>query len=81
MQRPFGDTDLMAYSAEHVAYEVRMFFQIVEIMSKEERAAMTSTTVPTPIGSSWERESVVIDNACIESFMTHLRNRSTFSSP
>jgi hypothetical protein len=79
VQRPYSDTDLMAYSAEHVAYEVRMFFQIVEII--EQRGAGrddTTASLPTFIGSSWERERVATDNTCVESFMTHLRNLIAF---
>ena len=57
MQRPYSDTDLMAYSAEHVAYEVRMLFEIVVVMTRQMAASpvatSTSTTTLTSLGAAF----------------------------
>ena len=62
--RPFSDSYLLAYSADHVWYEVRMFFGIVDVVSR--RAQMTC------VASRAVMET--LNNSLIEAFAVHLRN-------
>lgn len=64
MNRPFSDADLLAYSAEHVLYEVDMFFGMVDLLTKP------SLT----IGAGSTAEANRVKNALIEAFAVHLRN-------
>ena len=61
--RPFSDAYLLAYSAEHVAYEFDMFLWLAKVM-----AAGASLAAPTPA------ETTRLNNVLIEGFVVHLRN-------
>jgi hypothetical protein len=58
MKRPYSDTELMAYSNEHVWYEVWMFFEVVTALTRVSGSAFSyvssttsgPTTVPPPPG-------------------------------
>src|SRR4051812_43241515 len=94
MKRPYIDTELTAYSNEHVWYEVWMFFEVVTALTRVSAFAsshVSSTTsgpmtvaplsVPNSIApppGSVPRQSTVVNNMQIESFMTHLRNLIEF---
>ena len=94
MKRPYGDTELMAYSNEHVWYEVWMFFEAVSALTPVSATAssyVSSTssgpTVAPPFGvpnsvapppGTAQRHSTVTSNTQIESFMAHLRNLIEF---
>jgi hypothetical protein len=51
MKRPYSDADLMAYSAEHVWYEVWMFFEVVNVLSAQPPGA-SSHSFSTSSGPS-----------------------------
>src|SRR5690348_10811856 len=42
MMRPYDDSSLMAYSAEHVWYEVWMFFEMVSALTRAPASASSS---------------------------------------
>lgn len=67
--RPFTDAYLMAYSGEHIQYEVNMFFEGVELRS---RPGYTENNL-MQLGDPRR-----INNALIESFVVHLRNLIDF---
>lgn len=60
MKRPYSDADLLAYSAEHVWYEVWMFLEMVDRLTRQPAGASshvtfatTGTSVPpAPLGVS-----------------------------
>ena len=68
--RPFDDAYLLAYSAEHVTYEVDMFFGMVEMLSPLNK-----------IGASSVAEAKRLNFAMIEAFVIHLRNLIEFFYP
>jgi hypothetical protein len=90
VQRPYPDAYLLGYSEDHVAYEVRMFFEMVAALSTPAPSASssisyasttTSSTVgmpnsitPPPTGGY----HVAAQNAMVESFMAHSRNLIEF---
>lgn len=61
--RPFSDSYLLAFSAEHIPYEIDMFFGMVEMLTRR-----------SVIGATSEAEAVRLKNALIEVFAIHLRN-------
>lgn len=65
--RPFSDSYLLAFSAEHVAYEIDMFFGMVEVLIR-----------PSVIGATSAAEATRFKNALIEVFAIHLRNLVDF---
>ena len=65
--RPFSDSYLLAFSAEHVAYEVDMFFGMVEVLTR-----------PSVISAPSAAEANRLKNAVIEVFAIHLRNLIDF---
>ncbi len=65
--RSFDDTDLLAYSAEHIAYEVGMFFGMADMLSSSKK-----------IGSSSSADAIRLNFAMIEAFVIHLRNLIDF---
>jgi len=65
--RPFNDAYLVAFSAEHVGYEIDMFFGMVE--------ALTQSSL---IGASSAAVAARLKNAVIEAFVIHLRNLIDF---
>ena len=65
--RPFYDSYLLAYSAEHIAYEVDMFFGMTKMLSPLNR-----------IGASSLAEAKRLNFAMIEAFVIHLRNLIDF---
>jgi hypothetical protein len=68
MPKPLSDEKLLAYSGEHVFYEVKMFFWLAVALAKR---TMTVTTA-TPDDALWLR------NTLIEGFVLHLRNLLEF---
>ncbi len=68
MSKSLSDEELLAYSGEHVFYEVKMFFWLAIMLA---RRTMTVTT-PTPEDALWLR------NTLIEGFVLHLRNLLEF---
>ena len=65
--RPFSDSYLLMFSAEHLAYEVDMFFGMVEVFTR-----------PSVIGATSAAEAARLKNALIEVFAIHLRNLVDF---
>lgn len=65
--RPFSDAYLLEYSAEHVFYEVDMFFGMTELLNPKNR-----------IGASSAAEVTRLNCAMIEAFGIHLRNLIDF---
>ncbi len=65
--RPFDDSYLLAYSAEHIAYEIDMFFGMTEMLSPLNK-----------IGASSLAEAKRLNFAMIEAFVIHLRNLIDF---
>jgi hypothetical protein len=63
-KRPFPDAYLLAYSSEHVAYEIDMFFGVVELRKRPS----------FPFGLSINGDREQLNFALIESAVTHLRN-------
>lgn len=68
MDRPYSVPDLRGYSAEHVAYEIDMFFGLVEMLSHPQ----------LKIGGPSVAVAGRVNNALIESFGVHLRNLLDF---
>lgn len=62
--RPFSDAYLVAYSAEHVAYEFDMFLWLAEVCGS------SSST----LGALSPADTTRLSNVLIESFAVHLRN-------
>ena len=60
-----NNPELLAYSEEHLFYEVSMFFRLGKLLLSKERLP------PTDIGRS-------VDNALVESFVIHFRNLYDF---
>lgn len=65
--RPFSDPYLLTFSAEHVAYEIDMFFGMVEVLTQS-----------SLIGASSAAVAARLKNAMIEAFVIHLRNLIDF---
>jgi hypothetical protein len=65
--RPFSDSYLLAFSAGHVAYEVDIFFGMVDVLMR-----------PSVIGAPSPAEANRLKNAVIEVFAIHLRNLIDF---
>jgi hypothetical protein len=61
----FGDSDLFAYSAEHVAYEFEMFFWLARVCGNP------SIKLGAPSSAA---DAARLNNVLIESFVVHLRN-------
>src|SRR5262245_13225735 len=71
LQRPFPDQYLLAYSADHVFYEVDHFFWLADVISR-----------PTTIFSAQSPDAAVrTKNIFIEGFGLHLRNIIDFLYP
>ncbi len=68
MSTPMSDKELLAYSGEHVYYEVKMFFWLAIVLSKRK----ITVTTATPDDALWLR------NTLIEGFAIHLRNLLEF---
>ena len=64
-----SESELMAYSAEHLRYEMQMFFATAQILS---RMSLSDNS------SDLEK---ICSNAYMESFVIHLRNLSEFLYP
>ena len=64
LRRPFSDSDLHAYSAEHVAYEFDMLLWLVGVF----RGPTLTLAAPTPA------DVVQLQNVLVEGFALHLRN-------
>lgn len=64
-----SESDLAAYSREHLAYEIQMFFATAQILSRL-----------SPPANPPDRE-IVVNNVYIESFVIHLRNLIEFFYP
>jgi len=62
--RPFTDAYLLAYSSEHLAYEVDMFFGMVELRLRPSFPSLLSVSA----------DPIRLNNALIESFVVHFRN-------
>jgi hypothetical protein len=85
VSRPFDDAYLLKYSDEHVSYEVKMLFGMVELLT----SAMLVSTTAAPIYSTWNPtgsgkislEHTDVKNALIECFAMHLRNIIEFLYP
>ena len=60
-----NDSELLAYSEEHLFYEVSMFFRVGKLLLSKGRLP------PTDIGQT-------VDNALIECFVIHFRNLFDF---
>jgi hypothetical protein len=93
LKRPFSDADLLAYSDEHVSYEVWMFFEMVSALSTPTARPSWNPTTTLPTSASTTAPTVVFSNpslgipnnhaiatinALTESFTTHLRNLIDF---
>jgi hypothetical protein len=97
MKRPFDDAFLLKYSEEHLWYEVWMFFEMVDALTRYVAsgyvASTTSSSIATVIGpaamvnsiapppGSSYGPSTMTANAYVESFMVHLRNLIDFLWP
>jgi hypothetical protein len=68
--RPFNDSYLMEYSAEHVAYEFDMFLWSARL-----------GTSRTPLNAPTNDDVKNLNNALIEAFVVHLRNVIEFLYP
>ena len=64
----WSDTQLLAYSKEHLHYEIDMFFRVGMQLSQSDWASQEPTVVTSR-------------NALIESFLIHLRNLLLFLYP
>lgn len=62
--RPYSDSYLLAYSGEHIFYEVDMFFGLVAMLSIPSRAVVAPSV----------EEARRVNNALVEAFGIHLRN-------
>ncbi len=69
VKRPFTDAFLTQYSAEHVRYEIDMFFECVELRT---RPGFTTQAL-AQLGNHQ-----LVNSALIESFVVHLRNLIDF---
>ena len=48
MKRPYSDADLLAFSHEHLWYEVWMFYEMVDTLTRQTVSGyVASTTSPT----------------------------------
>jgi hypothetical protein len=65
--RPFDDAYILTYSAEHIAYEIDMFFVMIEMLSPLNK-----------IGASSVAEAKRLIFAMFEAFVIHLRNLIDF---
>lgn len=97
MKRPYNDAYLLAFSHEHLWYEVWMFYEMVDALTRQTTAGyVASTTSPTvvavvappgmpnsiaPPPGASSGLTVVTANACVEGFMVHLRNLIDFMWP
>ena len=70
MKRPFSNEDLFSYSHDHVYYEVKMFFAMIELVSSPDPEFFLFIAKTEAVG--W------IPNALTESMVTHLRNLIDF---
>ncbi len=64
MSPTLSDSDLLAYSGEHVAYEIWMFFSLARLLGDGQIKIM---------GHS-DADAKLLNNALIEAFVLHLRN-------
>jgi hypothetical protein len=62
--RPFSDAYLLTYSAEHVAYEVDMFFNLAGMLSQPSRKVVANSV----------DQARIINNSLVEAFGIHVRN-------
>jgi hypothetical protein len=68
VRRPFADRYLTAYSAEHIVYEIDMFFWLAELCGN----ALPGLAAPSAADTTRLR------NALIEAFVVHFRNLIDF---
>lgn len=68
MPKTFSDAELMAYSDDHIAYEVERFFWLTELL----------TDPSTTLSASSREDARRLNHALIESFALHLRNLLEF---
>lgn len=69
--RPFSDSYLLGYSAEHVVYEFDMFLWLAAVCSNP----LVTLGAPTPA------DATRLSNVLIEAFVVHLRNIIDFLYP
>jgi hypothetical protein len=50
MQRPYRDADLVTYSAEHLWYELWMFYELVDVLGHQQQASASSAVWSTSSG-------------------------------
>jgi hypothetical protein len=97
MKRPYNDAYLLAFSQEHLWYEVWMFYEMVDALTRQTAPGyVASTTSPTvvavvappgmpnsiaPPPGASTGLTVVMANTCVEGFMVHLRNLIDFMWP
>ncbi len=65
--RPLSDSQLLAYSREHLRYELWMFLRLGEFLPD--------------VPDSQNQQEKVVGNALIEAFVVHLRNLIGFLYP
>lgn len=68
MSRTLSDSDLLAYSGEHVKYEVWMFFSLARLLGDGQIKIMAPS----------DADVRLLYNALIEAFVLHLRNLKDF---
>jgi hypothetical protein len=78
IKRPYTDAYLLAYSDEHVTYEVGMFFAIVDTLTRPWAASPVTSTSSSSLPTIVDFSNQTTNNAYVESFMVHLRNLIDF---
>ena len=62
MKRPYSDAHLLAFSQEHPWYEIWMFYEMIDALTRQTAsgyvACTTSTTVVTAVGPSGMPNSI-----------------------
>lgn len=95
IERPYSDSYLLTYSAEHVAYEFDMFFWLADVCNQPlGLGALTlsstahTTLITTPCSNRSLRlealtpaDEARLNNVLIEAFFVHLRNVIDFVYP
>lgn len=82
MKRPYTNDSLVEYSAEHLYYEVRMFFEMVNLLKWRPAVSvpdMRDASAPAPPSNRELHFPTAQRNACVESFMMHLRDLVDFA--
>ena len=67
VERPFTETYLLAYSDEHVFYEIDMFLWLAQVCGGGAK-----------IGAGYHGDATRLSNVLIEAFVVHLRNLIDF---